>query len=171
MNWRSLFFLITLSACASTVWKNDPEIPNTRYKDQLINYKSLNEEVINILKNYISEQLRELIDHSNNASNETYAKSLRYYSREKVKTILNVEEDQPESEKVDQIINQVRRSSFEQFLIESPEMGNDSALYSNILLEGKSFLKARIKPTLKPFTPDTVRVWEVDFMYLGKEEY
>lgn len=170
MNKKWLFIMITLYGCASTVWKNDPEIPTVPYSDQLINYEALNEEVIKSLKNYISEKLRELIDHSNNASNETYATSLRYYSKEKVRTILNVAEDQKENTQVDQIINQVRKSSFEQFLIESPEMSDDSTIYSNILLQGEDFIQARVKPKLKSFTPDTVQVWEVDFLYLGLKD-
>ena len=171
MTWRYLIILVCLSACASTAWKNDQEVPRIKYTDQLVNYDMLNEEVIRTLKTYISGKLRELIDHSNNASNETYASSLRFYSKEKVRTILNVPDNQNEGQKVDEVIRQVSKSSFEQFLIQSPEMDQDSILYSKISLRGKDFIKARIKPRLKPFTPDTVRVWEVDFLYLGTEQY
>lgn len=171
MTWRSLIILISLSACASTVWKNDLEKPPAKYSDQLVNYEVLTDEVILTLKKYISQQLLELIDHSHNASNEAYIDTLRSYSKERVRAILNLNDKEYKAKKVDEVINEFRRTSFEQLLIKNPEKENDSTLYSDITIGGKEFIKARIKQKLKVFSPDTLKVWEVDFMYLGLDEY
>lgn len=171
MTWRSLFILVSLSACASTVWKNDQEAPPAHYADQLVDYNALTDEALLTLKKYISEMLLELIDHAKNASNQAYANELRTYSKEQVRSILNIDHKQNKSVKIDELIDEIRRSSFEQFLIQSPELDTDSSLYSNISLEGKDFIKVRIKPTLKLFAPDTLKVWKVDFWYSGKNEH
>ncbi len=171
MNWRLLCILISLSGCASTVWKNDQEQPPVRYTDQLVSYEVLTEELILTLKKHISQQLLELIDHSSNASNEAYSATLRAFSKEQVRTIMNLNNHKTTLRKVDKIISQVRKTSFEQFLIKTPEIENDSTLYSDISIDGKDFIKARIKRNLKVFSPDTLKVWEVDFMYLKSGDY
>lgn len=171
MTWRTLIILISLSACASTVWKNDLETPRVKYSDQLVNYEALTEEVIITLKKYISQELLELVDHSNNAANKSYTDTLRSYSKERVRAILNLDRRENESQKVDKIINEIRKTSFEQFLIKSPEIKNDSTLYSDITIDGKHFIKARIIRKLKVFAPDTLKVWEVDFIYLNSDGY
>lgn len=168
MTWRYLFILVSLSACASTVWKNDQETPPVQYADQLVDYNALTDEALLTLKKYISGMLLELIDHAKNASNQAYANEFRTYSKERVRSIMNFDNKQNEPEKIDELIEEIRRSSFEQFLIQNPELDTDSSLYSNISLEGKEFIKARIKPTLKLFAPDTLKVWDVNFWYSGK---
>lgn len=169
MNCRFIAILVFLSACASTVYKNDQETPPTRYTDQLIDYDPLTDEVIITLKKYISERLAELVDHSINATNENYAEPLRSYSKERVSKIMNVSTGKKSNEKVDDIIEKVRKSSFEEFIIGSPKFDEDSILSSNISLKGKDFIKARIKTKLRLFATDTLEVWEVDFWYLGKD--
>ena len=170
MAWKLIIIFVSLSACASTVWKNDQEAPPKPYSDRLVNYDIRNEVVRINLKKHISEKLLELIDHSNNAANESYAPSLRQFSKEKVKTMLNIGENNKGSKEVDEAINRVRKSSLKHFLIQNPELNKDSTIYSKISLEGKDFIKARIRRRQKLFLPDTVTVWEVEFVYLGLKD-
>ncbi len=171
MIWRLLIIIVSLTACASTVWNNDKEAPinKRKYSDRLINYNSLSEEAISTLRQYISGKIEELIDHANNTSNEKYALELRSFSKAKIRSIMNFAQKN-EAEKADKIIQQLQSTTLDQFVIQTPRRDPDSVLISDILLRGEEFIQARIRRNLKLFGSDTLSVWEVKLQYTGKKK-
>lgn len=169
MIWRLLTLTIAMSACASTVWKNEKEALTTVYADEVIDYFDLDDEVLFTLKNYLSGKLMLLIDHASNATNEQYSAFHRDYSKTQVSNMIHIDITEDSDQVVKEITYELKRASFDEFIIEPPVLDKDSALYYNILLRGQRFLRARIKQHLEIFEMDTLESWKVEFYYLKEK--